>query len=455
MTNYHHYKLRCKTLSPVHIGNGDTLASIGDYYTSSNRLFIIDQEKLDKCIDPVDNKEFFDQYMTEIKENVSLSKSDFSIVPFLNDHGISLDVITSESEMPILTANYKSQKNSQLKLAARQNKLLYFPGSSIKGAIKTALFYHYLSINPDILKNWLEIIENNTERKFYLKDWTANIERDFYQFFKGEKSDYNLLRIEDTTSFSAEDKGVWETGRFHLYKSNDDMVNWLCEGIKADTSFDLSITILPEFSFDFLSFLNKSEISSLLALINKFSRAQLELEIKEIKASNLTPTAKQIILDQLNGLLQFTGNNQQALLRLGAGKSFFYITVCSLLDRAHFERLRSIVGIGKKDESIFPLSRTFTTDYESYGWVLLELPKEQEVELPLNEASEIVKNETLLKAVVIDYKKVAINLNGTVVETQLVLTIQQKATPPVKGAVLEVYVKELSKDGRIIMVGIK
>ena len=117
MTNYHHYKLNCKTLSPVHIGNGETIASIGDFYTSSNRLFFIDQEKLDKSIDPVENKEFFNRYMDEIRKNVSLSKSDFSIVPFLNENGIGLDTITSEKEIPILTEDYKSQKSIKRTMA--------------------------------------------------------------------------------------------------------------------------------------------------------------------------------------------------------------------------------------------------------------------------------------------------------------------------------------------------
>ncbi len=75
MNAYQHYKLRCKTLTPVHIGTGENLASIGDYYTSSNRIFLIDKAKLDKQLDP--NKAFFGLYMGEIKKNVSMSKSDF------------------------------------------------------------------------------------------------------------------------------------------------------------------------------------------------------------------------------------------------------------------------------------------------------------------------------------------------------------------------------------------
>jgi CRISPR type III-A-associated RAMP protein Csm5 len=455
MTEYYHYKLHCKTLSPVHIGNGESMASIGDYYTSSNHLFFIDKEKLDSFLDPIDNKDFFDIYIKEIKKNVSLSKSDFSIVPFLEENGIKLDDISLENGTPILTSNYKSHKNSQLRMTVRQNGLQYLPGSSIKGAIKTVLFYNYLLKNPDILNEWLDIIENCSKRREYLSEWKETIEKEFNQFFKNEKSDYNLLRIADTVAFDKSHESIWETARFHLYRSNDEMVTWLSEGITIDTPFELSVTIIPEFYSQFLQFLNSRELDSLFSMINKFSRDQLQLEIKEIQGSHLSNDVKRIILEKLNGLLQYTENDKQTIIRVGAGKSFFYNTICALLDKVHFEKLRTLVGIGKKDETLFPLSRTFTTDYECFGWILLELPKKQEAVLPDNIIPEIVNDETILRAMVIDPKKVKIKLNGSIVEVQLFLAMDQKNILLKQGDILDVYVKQMSKDKRIVMVGIK
>jgi CRISPR type III-A-associated RAMP protein Csm5 len=373
----------------------------------------------------------------------------------LQENGVKLDSITVDNEIPILTTNYETHKNSQLKLAMSQNNKLYFPGSELKGAIKTTIFYNYLKENRHLIKIWEEIISRSENSKDYLKAWKEEIEREFEQFYKDQKSDYNLLRIEDTASFENIEKGVWEAGRFHLYKNNEEMVTWLCEGIKPDIFFELKVTVLPEFKVDFLQFLNNKDLTSLFIIINNFSKAQIELEIKEISDSNLLSEKKRKLLEQYNELIQHTNNERQALLRIGAGKTFFYNTVCSLLDRTFFDKLRSIVRIGKLDEPVFPLSRTFTADYECFGWILLELPLKKKIELPNNLVAEIILNKTILQVKLIESKKVGFILNGTYLEVQLTLAKDQKDLILKNGELIEVYVKQLSNDGRIVMTGIK
>jgi CRISPR-associated protein Csm5 len=452
METYKHVKLKCKTITPVHIGSGETLASIGDYYTSSNQLLIIDKEKLDRSIQQVKDDSFINRYMDEIKKNVSMSKSDFSIVPFLKNNGIKLEDITSGTEIPILTTGYESHRNSQLKLAMNQNGQLYLPGSSVKGAIKTVLFYNYLLSQPDKLNHWNRIIENSQSRYQYLQEWEENIEYDFEQFFKGKKCDYNLLRVEDSHSLNGDCRGIWETARFHLYKNNDEMVSWLTEAIKAETSFELMITILPKFHAGFLDFFNNGDLTELFGVINRFSFDHIKREMEEIEASNLENLTKVKILNELKLLLKLTNSDNQALIRIGAGKSFYYNTVCNLLDKTHFEMLRGIAKIGKTDESIFPLTRTMTTDHDMLGWVLMELPSIGVNDLPINEVTEIEQNKTVLKAMVIEDRKVRININHSTIDVQLVLTIEQKNIRLTKGEIVNVTVKQMSNDKRIIHV---
>jgi|GEM_PF-3003844 len=453
---YQHYNICCKTLTPIHIGSGEILASIGDYYVGSNKLYYIDKEKLDRRLESINDEEFLNDYVNEIKKNVNLSKSDFSIVTFLKNKGVELSEITSDHEIPILSENYDSHRNSQLKLAIKQKQKLYFPGSSIKGALKTVLFYSFVKNNPDTLNRWKKLIFDSDKKSVYNSHWIKDIENVFNGFMKGEKSDYNLLRINDTGIFDDRYVGIWKACRFHFYNKNEEMLEWLFEGIKSDTSFNLEITLLPEFKTDFLKCFNKNDIANLFKLCNDFSKKQLEIEIDEINKSSLSKDGKEKILSNLKQLLELTNSQGQAILRIGAGKSFFYNTISSLLDKEHFEKLRGMIKIGKTEESTFPLSRTFTSEYESPGWILLEMPKEKEIELPVNTVEKIEINETILKAVILGNKKVAININSKVLDNvQLVLTNFQKALELKKGDGLEVFVKEMSKDGRITMVGIK
>ena len=76
----------------------------------------------------------------------------------------------------------------------------------------------------------------------------------------------------------------------------------------------------------------------------------------EIEASALSKDVKTTIINQLNELLKLAKEDRSALLRIGAGKSFFYNTVCLLLDNTHLEILRSVFNIGKTDDNIFPLN---------------------------------------------------------------------------------------------------
>ncbi len=308
----------------------------------------------------------------------------------------------SDVEIPIHTQGYKSHKNSQLKLAIKQNGRLYFPGSSIKGAIKTAFFYNYLLANQDILRNWNLIIENYQNKRQYIEKWASEIEADFNQFFKNKKSEYNLFRVENLPWFKTNRWVIGDRVRFHLYNSNDETITWLTEAVCSNTEFEFGITFLPDFNVDYLQFLNDADITRVFSIINQFSNDQLENEIREIEASALSKDVKTTIINQLNELLKLAKEDRSALLRIGAGKSFFYNTVCLLLDNTHLEILRSVFNIGKTDDNIFPLTKTMTIDYNFFGWVLLKLPEVEKAEMPVNTVSALVENETELKAVIIE-----------------------------------------------------
>ena len=466
---YNHYIIPCETLTPVHIGSGNSLSSIGEYYAGTNRLVFIDQLKIDSLLSNIEDEDFVSTYVAKIKEQVSASKSDFSIVTFLKENGIELNQIASGDEIQIFSGNYDTHKNSQLKLACKQNKKLYFPGSSIKGAIKTVLFYKYLQNNPALIENWERIIEDSPKKEKYFPRWKDEIEKDFMLFEKAQKSDFSFLRIEDTSSFDETNRGAWEVGRYHLHNNNEEMMQWLCEGVKSHTEFDIRITIRPEMNAHFLKEFNTLEIHELYSLINNFTCAQLAREKVEISDSNLPVEVKKGILEKLSELEPLTLNNDQALLRIGAGKTFFFHTVCSLLNAESFNKLRNLIKIGKTEISSFPLSRSFTSDYEGLGWILLkkresaikilekEIEPEEELEIvaPLNNPDNLVANQTILNAVYMGNKRVTFNINKAVMEVHLALAPYQKHIEFKKGEILTVYIKEISKNGRITMVGIK
>ena len=63
------YPVNIKTLSPLHIGNGEKLTSVGEYVASNSTIRIIDQEHLRGLLDANDLSQDYLEYILNYEEN--------------------------------------------------------------------------------------------------------------------------------------------------------------------------------------------------------------------------------------------------------------------------------------------------------------------------------------------------------------------------------------------------
>ncbi|WP_314951729.1 type III-A CRISPR-associated RAMP protein Csm5 [Tannerella forsythia] len=187
------HRLKIETLTPVAIRNGEILSPLTDYHIEGNRLYLLDTDKLMADIDQNNWLDDFESKVLEYSGNHSggtetnAKKKNRFIADFLKEKGASIKSYLKE----------ENARNCQLKSEAEwvqlystiktENKA-YIPGSSIKGAIRTAIMYQWLTDTEEgkeklasfldtkqtDINSWVENIEKKKESRFKAKD---NVEK--------------------------------------------------------------------------------------------------------------------------------------------------------------------------------------------------------------------------------------------------------------------------------------
>jgi len=219
-------KLYLKTITPVHIGNGKELYAL-DYILDKNIYYNISQNQFLEFLSL--NNISYNDYVTwisnttkdieklktekkknkgnkNINKQLSESRKKFNLLNFVKS-----DKIRKEKEfIKYLNDNAhinkipfqifpKNQIRGHIKTAFNQP---YIPGSSIKGSIRTALLYNYLSRYADknriyaIIENELQEAKQNPKEK--IKRFTDKIEQ--LAFYCGIQKDNKPVKYDDEKS---------------------------------------------------------------------------------------------------------------------------------------------------------------------------------------------------------------------------------------------------------------
>lgn len=142
------FKIKATVITPVSIGSGIQLSPYKDYFISNNKVHYVDEKKLSELL--LSKENLMDQYVEGVA-NMDGNRSRFDLKDFI-EHRISVDPfeVVRESVSFNGDANAKLPINGLIKMPNGQP---YIPGSSIKGALKTALVYTDLQ-KTDFGKRW-------------------------------------------------------------------------------------------------------------------------------------------------------------------------------------------------------------------------------------------------------------------------------------------------------------
>lgn len=386
-------KVKIKTLTPVHIGSGRHLLKNTEFLIQGDKVGVVDEKKVVKIIG-----------IENIDKWVNIINKGDSLLDYLKRR--KRDVTLEDVSNRIMTVYGSDVSNKQsLKEQLHNAKLLpMIPGSSIKGAIRTAVITKLVNDNTPRVKKII-----NNKKGFFIKinpNWSWNL-RDFQQTetailnellsgtFKmdANKNTFRFLQVSDFVfgdntgdNTLANNMQVMNFyGNEWKFKQGSDQ---LTEMIGADCDAEGRILIKDEF---LLANKNRREIkaetnflSSLKELFKIINNHTITLLESEISLWEEDENSKDDVLDNyienLKGLLDKSNNisENEAIIRIGGGSGWDSITGAwiktntDLLDNDEFDTLVNLLN-KRRDVEYFPKTRKIDEDGNMLGFVKISL----------------------------------------------------------------------------------
>jgi CRISPR-associated protein Csm5 len=308
-TQYKSYTLSLTGLSPLFIGSGDTYSQL-DYVYHNNKIHIIDFDKLLEQI-PI---EVIDDLTNEISENFKNNIWEGDIKNFLAKYHFNWQE-SVEKTYEIMSSIGRNEIQQFIKTGER----IYIPGSSLKGAMRTALLFHILETHPQKK----ERLAGNINR--YFKD------RKVRELIQDDGSNDLLRALIVSDSHLSKDSPIKivPSTVYHLQNRESTIpiyyeildTDFISQGtLKINTKL-ITSNALKSDTFS----LSKN---TLIRAINSFSKTVIAYELNQFtsrKDSKLDP-----IIAFYTNLRDIVDNNldeDECIIRLGQGSSILGITL--------------------------------------------------------------------------------------------------------------------------------
>ncbi|GJM33932.1 MAG: type III-A CRISPR-associated RAMP protein Csm5 [Saprospiraceae bacterium] len=440
---YKHYPFDIKitTLSPIHIGNGETLSSTGEYLTTADAIYFLKHEELMALL----KKEgLFDDYL----EKIVHEREHFDFYQTLKDWSIN-PIGLEERRLPLSQPGLNPASNNILHLHIKTGKQVYVPGSTFKGLIRHAVLADQLLNNKQMLQEIDAQIKRLIEEGkglWQIKQYWERKERELL-----EVDLFKMIRCTDSETVSDSAVCVQQIRRQSMTGQASESLDWLEECIAKEQQLAFILTYyLPEQSrVKNDAFLQHKNPSKLFELLNAWSATVIQQEIELVEASKLGEDDRKSMIKQLEQLKQdiFNANGAYAIARIGKGKTVFFQTIMPLLTTTTRQLLIDLIK--KEPTQVFPASRVLTVqDGLMKGWIKMVHHK-PERKLFDNLVSEL-KLGTVLKAYWVKAKTVELLVNGEYYgNLQLINKYKEKFE---QGEQITVILHQLTKSNTISQV---
>ncbi len=294
-------KLVIETLTPLHIGSGETIEPYE--YVITDKLYRINLGKFISSLSPFDRDEFLkvsssDMIKTRqfIKEKADLSN--------VSEYSMNID--------PEVLEIYENKKNDPNNLLSIQTFIktsgkAYIPGSSIKGAIRTAMLF---SKSPKPLAD------------------TWDIEKSVFKYNNPQNDPFRILKISDSPQLSSDEMCVYNVRTFtKKEKFSSSGYNMIIEATNSDYT-DKSMVASHDIKFDKeLKMQGEFQISAenLVSSCNEFYESVISKELKFYESSSISFAYERY--EQLAKTLSEVKKEGSFILRLGWGSGFDSVTI--------------------------------------------------------------------------------------------------------------------------------
>ncbi len=389
-------KFKLTALSPIHIGTGDQISN-WSYAINNGKIKIYNFEKVVKALK--DNP----QRLLNITSTIERNPLTKSLGEILQSYRID---ISPEYEVE-LKGEIKNHRNEykQIWEFIKENGKVYIPGTEIKGAIRTALFYKILKDkfleNERIKNQFLEEYKNclnvkhfrderdkkrqikrnfsNLEKRWESIVFRAGFEKVFdpnFRFADAKKDILKILLISDSDLKNPQDvleiKDITAMGVSRHFEE-------LHELIKSNSEFilDFRVPFKEEYKTIFPETYKYLGLKKIREACSEFAIGILEEDMEYFKNTDeLEANEKEQILGKLQKrkrLAEIAPQKKYIILRLGKHQGFLSTTINLLVKKFAPELYSEVYEyLVPKGYSDFPnKSKKLTIDNELLGWCVL------------------------------------------------------------------------------------
>lgn len=368
------------TLTPVSIGDGNTLSAFADYVLEKGKIHYINQQAIrDKMGKSPELIDFYVEGMIRGKSNMT---NTFDLKNFIFNR---LKLTLQQAALYSIEAKNVSGKKEFYTVVKNAGQSPYIPGSTLKGAIKTTLLYDWLiDAENDWCENYLENLNNKEERGRL----EAQLMAEFDKFELGV-SDSSLLEFDTLQAIDIK--------RLHIKNGSLD-ISQTREAIKENIACECEIRNVRKLigeKADGTKVYKNYSWRELCKIINKFSdnSCNIEWEIMERFEKKLDNKYYKHLENFYRTIQKRTESLTTAYLRLGTGKGFYFNSIALALcdcdrteNKGQFLKFLKTCGYGKvyntKERRVeeydlnpneFPITRFVEiTETKPLGWIQLE-----------------------------------------------------------------------------------
>ncbi|WP_295593419.1 type III-A CRISPR-associated RAMP protein Csm5 [uncultured Methanobrevibacter sp.] len=363
MKNPTKYEIPINIITPIHIGSIDTF-SANEYLFLDDKVHRIDIVNFFNSSLNNRNKEKFIKLIQD--ENFKLSDLKY----------IDVDLLKSFSKYYLIDkcSEFAKDNNVQIECAVKSQNKLYIPGSSIKGAIKTALLYNCIKFNqvPDIIN------------KVLFHDYGSIINDYFISSHENSTIFNNILRflqIEDSSNFD-DAPHLHEVIHWYVDTEKEKMFykKFLTRYLETIPESTLKTTIRMNYKKKFFEDLNFSESMEKILDVNIISESLFLFadDLINFEIDFFSEFNRYDLVEFYEELMKYNHYNKPLILLGGANgvvskNIYLKIYEYDKQNDTHFSENYAKLLFDFDDDLKFPKSRRFTyKNSEPLGWAQLD-----------------------------------------------------------------------------------
>lgn len=352
------------TLSPVCIldKDGKKLSPYIDIIKDKDSIIELDKEKIINSI--MNDNRAFNMYLNILKNKSSNSIDKFKIQQFIEYKGLKIEKVTYRK------IQCKSSIKNLIDVCScmKSNGKAYIPGSSLKGAIRTAILFNE-SNEKEILER-IDYLKSKIKCREIKKSYVGeDVFRSKPNDIQSDKFKYLIVRDSERVKGNLV---IYEARSINIFKNKNKSeipldMRMLLECIDIGEELNFQIVIKDEYF----------EKEKIFNYINEFYEKVIAREIEEVsriydvESKNKLINEYSLLLEKIRLLKR---ENSGFILRVGRLKGYFSNSITSQCKSETLSRITDIYK-GKKRKKIneFPTTKWVVTNNENidglFGWV--------------------------------------------------------------------------------------